>query len=96
MYVSDGGIFGIDGILVVSLVFLGSLEGSSSLGFVFFSSFSSQLFEGVSNLCISRFFLLLSFGLWGHYFLSCHFHHNMINYTNNVDLIIKKINSQLI
>lgn len=89
MYVSSGSDFSLSVLLVGGLVLLGFLEGRSSLGFVFFSPFSSQLFEGIRDLSISRFFLLLSFGLWGHYFLSSHFHHNMINYTNNVDLIIK-------
>lgn len=91
MYIASSIDFGAFGLVVSGLVLLSLFEGALSFSFVLFSSLGSQVLESDGVLGISLFFLLLSFRLGRHNFLSCHFHHNMIIITNNVDLIIKNI-----
>jgi hypothetical protein len=85
-YLSAGGDLVGVGLLVGGLVLLRSLECLFSLGLVGSPPLFSQLLEGGCLFSISLFFLLLSFGLGWHNFLSWHLHHKIIKYYNIVSI----------
>ena len=85
--ISSGIDFSSNYFLVVCFMFLCTFDCLSSLCFVSLSSFGSQLLKSSSVFTVSLFFLSLCFGFRRDNFFTCHFYHNMNNYTNNVRFI---------